>query len=313
MVMHQGHAMKVAVNRTGLSPHVIRMWEKRYAAVTPERTPTNRRLYSDADMQRLSLLRQATLCGHSIGNIANLPTDRLLELVAEDSALAPPLSPVSRAHVESSRVDSHVEACIAAVERLDPVDLEATLMRARMALSQPAFIDHVITPLMVTIGDCWRDGSLRVMHEHLATAVVRTILGSFQEATLDTATSAPAIVVTTPAGQLHEIGALMAASTAASEGWAVTYLGANLPSEDIAAAAQDTHARAVALSLVYPADDPHTEHELAKLRRCLAPDLSLMVGGHAAAGYGEALTAIGAVHVPDMPDLRVRLETLRRR
>lgn len=311
MATLQGHAIKVVVNRTGLSPHVIRMWEKRYAAVTPQRTPTNRRLYSDADIKRLSLLRQSTLAGHSIGNIANLPTDRLLELVAEDQALASPSPDVARVSVDTSRMASHVDGCIAAVERLDAVDLETTLMRARVALSQPAFIEQVIAPLMSAIGERWRDGSLRIMHEHLATAVVRSILGSFQEAAFDTSGSAPAIVVTTPAGQLHEIGALMAAATAASEGWAVTYLGANLPAEDIAAAAQHRHAKVVALSLVHPADDPRTEHELAKLSRYLDPSISLMVGGRAAAAYREALTAIGAIQVTDLPELRQHLEMLR--
>lgn len=311
MAPNQGHAIKVAVNRSGLSPHVIRMWEKRYAAVTPQRTPTNRRLYSDADIQRLSLLRQATLAGHSIGNIASLSTDRLLELVAEDEALAPPATAVSRASVDTSPVAVHVDGCIAAVERLDAVDLEATLMRARVALSQPDFIEQVIAPLMNDIGERWCDGSLRIMHEHLATAVVRTLLGGFQEAAFDIAASAPTIVVTTPAGQLHEIGALMVAATAASAGWGVTYLGANLPAEDIAAAAQHTHARVVALSLVHPADDPRAEHELTKLRRYLEPEVFLMVGGRAADGYRESLAAIGAIQVPDMPGLRVHLEKLR--
>ena len=58
---------------TGLSPHLIRIWEKRYSAVAPERTDTNRRLYSDAEIERLNLLRLATRAGHSIGNIAKLP------------------------------------------------------------------------------------------------------------------------------------------------------------------------------------------------------------------------------------------------
>ena len=311
MATPHGHAMKVVVHRTGLSPHVIRMWEKRYAAVTPQRTSTNRRLYSDADIKRLSLLHRATLAGHSIGNIANLPTDRLLELVAEDEVLVPAASAVTRASLDTSRTASHLDTCIAAIEQLDAVALEVTLMRARVVLSQPAFIDQLITPLMADIGERWRDGTLRIMHEHLTTAVVRTMLGGFQDATFDISASAPSIVVTTPAGQLHEIGALMAAATAASEGWAVTYLGPNLPAEDIAAAAQDTHARVVALSLVHPADDPRLEHELTKLRRYLDPDVSLMVGGRASAGYREALTTLGVVQVPDMPDLRLRLEKLR--
>ena len=82
----RGYPIKVAVRRTGLTAHAIRVWEKRYSAVTPVRTPTNRRLYSEADIERLQLLRRATLAGHSIGQIAGLPIDDLRTLVAREEA-----------------------------------------------------------------------------------------------------------------------------------------------------------------------------------------------------------------------------------
>ena len=75
-------AIKVVARRTGLSAHVIRIWEKRYGAVEPERTDTNRRLYSDEQIERLSLLRDITQAGHSIGHVAKLPTEKLRQLAA---------------------------------------------------------------------------------------------------------------------------------------------------------------------------------------------------------------------------------------
>ena len=65
--MAEMHPIKVVSRRTGLTPHVIRAWEKRYHAVTPKRTRTNRRVYTDEDVERLLLLRRATLAGRSIG------------------------------------------------------------------------------------------------------------------------------------------------------------------------------------------------------------------------------------------------------
>src|SRR4051812_29880471 len=75
------HTIKVVARRTGLSQHVIRIWEKRYEAVTPARSEGNRRLYADEEIARLQLLQQATLAGHSIGQIARLPTEDLRKLV----------------------------------------------------------------------------------------------------------------------------------------------------------------------------------------------------------------------------------------
>jgi len=77
--------------------------------------------------------------------------------------------------------------------------------------------------------------------------------------------SAPALIITTPAGQLHELGAIPVGAAAVSQGWRVTYVGPNLPAEEIAGAAQQKRARAVALSVVYPEDDPHLSGELRRL------------------------------------------------
>jgi DNA-binding transcriptional MerR regulator len=66
-----------------LSAHVIRIWEKRYGAEEPQRTGTNRLLYSEEQIGRLSLLRDITRNGHTIGNVAKLPTEKLRELARE--------------------------------------------------------------------------------------------------------------------------------------------------------------------------------------------------------------------------------------
>jgi DNA-binding transcriptional MerR regulator len=63
------HSIKTVARQTGLGPHVIRAWEKRYQTVRPTRSEGKQRLYSAADIERLSLLRRATEAGYSIWNI----------------------------------------------------------------------------------------------------------------------------------------------------------------------------------------------------------------------------------------------------
>ena len=310
MDVDQGHPIKVVVRRTGLSPHVIRVWEKRYQAVEPMRTETNRRRYSDADIERLLLLQRATQTGRSIGQIAHLTTERLRDLVREDEAASQP-SELAAVASESAEVSgSHLENCLEAIRQLDSAALEHALMQARVALSQPLFIERLVVPLMETVGELWRNGSLRIVHEHLASTVVRTLLGGLStSATLSAL--APKIVVTTPTGQLHEIGALIVASTAESDGWHVIYLGVNLPAEEIAAAVQYHGAKVVALSVVYPADDPRVADELLRLRRYLSHDIEILVGGRGSHGYQAVLNTIEATQIHDLATLRNHLETLR--
>jgi DNA-binding transcriptional MerR regulator/methylmalonyl-CoA mutase cobalamin-binding subunit len=299
----------VVARKTGLTAHVIRAWEKRYGVVSPLRTPTNRRLYSDADVERLRLLRRATLAGHGIGQIATLPTEALNTLlVGETAETAPPPPPRPSGEVAPTAI---LERCLAAIAAFDAETLEATLTQAAVTLSQPLLTEQVIVPMLYTIGDLWRLGELRAAHEHLASAVVRSSLGNLGRGFVPSPT-APTLIITTPAGQLHEFGALIVAAAAASDGWRATYLGPSLPAAEIAAAAHQSRARAVALSIVYPADDPHLRDELLTLRRGLAGDMALLVGGRAAEAYAGVLDKVGAIRAQGMEDLRRQLESLRR-
>lgn len=103
----------------------------------------------------------------------------------------------------------------------------------------------------------------------------------------------------------------MVATTAASEGWRVTYLGPNLPTEEIAGAAIMSNARAVTLSLVYPGGDFRIEDELRRLKSYLPASIELIVGGRAAGDYVTVLKSIGAILLPDLLSLRTKLEDLR--
>ena len=107
--MASRHPIRVVARRTGLSTHLIRMWERRYGAVEPKRTDTNRRLYSDEDIERLTLLRRATLDGESIGQIAGLGTEELKALV-RTSAPSQSTGPVRTA--DENAVDYHLERCL---------------------------------------------------------------------------------------------------------------------------------------------------------------------------------------------------------
>ena len=284
---NEGHSIRIVARRTGLTSHAIRVWEKRYGAVTPTRTPTNRRVYSDADIERLQLLRRATLAGHSIGRIAKLPTGRLHDLLAADEPLTPAPSKAIGARSADLAPPSILTACIRACEDLDAMSLEEVLTLAAVNCSKMVFIEQVIVPLMHRIGDLWHECVLRAAHEHLASAVVRTLLGSLSRGFAPVA-SAPALVVATPTGQMHELGALIVAVTAASDGWRVSYLGPSLP-----------------------ADDPYLNGELSMLRRGLADGVLVIVGGQAAGAYEDAFNEIGALWVKDLADLRRQLRLLR--
>ena len=304
------HGIKTVANQTGLTQFIIRAWEKRYDVVTPLRTETNRRLYSDADILRLTLLRLATEAGHSIGRIAKLPSEELLERIGTGGTIAQIPEIAKEVVPQETSLRFYIASCITAVKQFEAQALESTLFAASVAFSQPVFLEKLIAPLMQEIGEQWKTGALRIAHEHLATAVVRTLLGTIYQGS-DISASMPNLVIATPRGQLHEIGALIAATTAASQGWQVTYLGPNLPAEEIVGCAVQNGAKAIGLSIIYPTDDPHLANELRKLRRGIQDHVALFIGGAGAMAYSPVISSIGAVRINDMPTFRTELEVLR--
>lgn len=310
MVDEHKYGIKTVATQTGLTQFTIRAWENRYNVVTPLRTETNRRLYSDADISRLTLLRLVTETGHSIGRIAGLPTEELLGLIDTNRMILQVPTIAKGVVSEETSLRVYIASCLAAVKQFEARTLESTLFAASVAFSEPVFLEKLITPLMQEIGEQWRIGALRIAHEHLAAAVVRTLLGGICQG-VDVSASMPPLVVATPRGQFHEIGALIAGTTAASEGWEVTYLGPNLPAEEIVGCAVQNSAKAVGLSIIYPTDDRNIANELRKLRRGLEEDVPVFIGGSGAVAYDSVINSMGAVRINDMPTFRRELEALR--
>lgn len=307
------HPIQVVARRTGLSPDVLRAWERRYAAITPTRTQGSRRLYSDEDIERLALLKRATAAGRSIGQVANIPTQELRGLVEADEAAGQAAAsagqPARLPHPPSGTgPQGHLERCLASVRGLDVAALEGALDHALVVHGPMTVMEEILIPLMHEIGDAWKDGELDVVHEHLASAVVRTFLGSLARSQ-PPAGAAPVLVIATPAGQRHELGALVAAVTAVSAGWHCTYLGPDLPAEEIAAGARSRGAKAVALGISFPEADPRVAEALARLRQEL-PHCPILLGGGAAASYDEAIRRIGARRLADMRQFREALSRI---
>jgi methanogenic corrinoid protein MtbC1 len=290
----------VAAARTGLTPDVLRVWERRYGAVRPGRSAGRQRFYSDADIERLRLLRLATLPGRSISQVVKLATDELARMVEEDAAAQARTAaskPAATAAADEGAAGvgagaGLVERGLALTRDLDSEALEGMLGRAAATMGVTRFLESVAGPLLCRVGDEWHAGRLSPAHEHLASALVRRVTAAAMQA-LNVAPDAPNLVVATLTGERHEAGALYVAASAMAQGWRVTYLGTDLPGTDIAEAARATGARAVAVSIVYPMDRRQAIQELRLLHAELPPSVPLVVGGAGAAAMAGELGALG--------------------
>jgi len=297
------YPIKVASRLTGLSAHVIRKWEDRYQVVVPIRTETNRRLYSDHDVMKLKLLQKLTSFGYAIGQIGSFSIPKLQEL-AEVGITQEKSGTEMSLDANRNLLNEAVEA----VKKINASQLEQLLLKAVVKNGQTKVLDQLIIPLLEELGTQWKNGTIRIYHEHLATAVIRKFL-SDQLSRVQVSSNAPSIIVTTPLGQLHEMGALIVALTAANLGWQVIYLGANLPAEDIAAAASEKNIKYILMSIVYPANDPLLYTDILQLNQLLNKEVRLLIGGRAAKSYQQAINETNSFYFENLNQLRDFLQT----
>jgi DNA-binding transcriptional MerR regulator/methylmalonyl-CoA mutase cobalamin-binding subunit len=256
-------AVGVVARMTGLSVHVLRSWERRYGAVQPQRTPRGSRRYSEADVTRLRLLGAAVSQGHPISALAPL-SDASISALLEPHGNTPELP---------------LDEVLSAIARLDAREVERLLTFQLFARGPRDFARNFVLPLLVEIGVRWESGRLPMAAEHMATFLAGSLLGGALRAAPVQERRRP-ILFTTPTGERHEFGLLVAALVATSAGADAFYLGAELPASEVVRAAAQLNARAIALGVV-ALDPADTAPYLHALRGGLDRSVAVWIGGAA--------------------------------
>lgn len=314
MRLVRGYTIKYVSLQTGLKPYLIRSWEARHSAICPKRSSSNRRVFSDEDINRLILLKRAVAAGQTISNAARMSDSDLTLMVMQGAGSHTPDGwfPSQRPDhfvYRGSDVTRIVDEALTQVIHLDPSSLEKVLAGASVEMPRLSFLQRVILPLFQKIGELWRIGRLKTINEHMASVVVRSMLWDMLRA-VEVSGYAPRILVTTPAGQWHEFGALASALAASESGWRVHYFGPDLPSEEIAYAVWQLDARALVLSICHRMNDHRLAAELQNIRRLAGGQLLIFVGGPGAAAARKTLARIDAFTGDDLGAFRDRLESL---
>ena len=261
------YPLKAASRLTGLSPELIRAWERRYGVVAPLRTPGGTRRYRAADLERLRMVKAAVDGGHRIGQVAKLDPAEL-ELRAAES----PMPPADR-----------LCEVLSALEQLDGAEAQRLLSLQLSLLGPARFAREFAAPLVQEIGERWAADRFPIASEHLATGILRSMLGSVLQPTAASLLG-PRIVFATPPCEPHEIGLQMAALTALGAGANPIYLGAELPIQEMVDSADQVGAVGLALSLVTIAP-ARAERAVQALRDALPDDVHLWIGGAAASTF----------------------------
>ena len=277
-----------AVSRlTGIGIDTLRAWERRHSAITPVRDDRGR-MYTEADIARLRLLRVAVDHGHSIGRLAGLSDKELRHLAQMAGAIAAPApDPLRRPSLDAAALRT-------ALGRFDAAGIDQEIARLAAVLRPVELVRDVLMPMLVRVGDDWHHGRASVAHEHLMSSTIRNILGSFLR--LHARPDVPArLLFATPSGDRHEIGTLGAALLAASSGLGVAYLGPDLPAREIVESVKPAGAQVLVLGLPTASAAKTRERELRIIIRDLPKDVELWTGGRGAVRHAAIIGGRGLV------------------
>jgi methanogenic corrinoid protein MtbC1 len=178
-----------------------------------------------------------------------------------------------------------IDPLVDAVNRFDSSALDRELSRLAAHCPSRDFVYSVVLPLMRDVGRRWHEGSLSVAQEHVVSAVLVGVMNSLVR--LQTAPAgARRLLFACPAGERHEFGLLSAVVLAGSAGFGSVYLGADVPSADIAAAASLADVEAAVIAVT--GGQNTVRARVPEIRRLLDPTIELWVGGREQAAADRA-------------------------
>lgn len=243
----QYYNIQVASKLSGVASPTIRAWEKRYNAVAPERGDNKHRLYSEQDIEKLSLLYKLTELGQSIGRVAHLPIEDLKKIYADLGQ-----SPLESLHRPKHDIDiqktlNNFYLALSAY-KLDIISHE--LEKVKKLLTPKEFCLEIIVPLFSVVGEKVQRGELNIAQEHTLSAIVSFHIGQMiGQQYQNKFKNDELILITTPEGEMHEIGILSAALLCVHHGKRFIYLGPNLPAASLAEACDALKVKAVILGV----------------------------------------------------------------
>lgn len=229
--------------RTGLSPDVLRVWERRYSLFEPLRTEGGFRLYSAADEARAAEMQRLLDLGYAASAAARI-------------TLAREAAPARGGDAEWTHRLEH------ALDAFDDRAADALLDRV-LADNTLETVLRGLLAYLNRLGDRWAAGEATVAQEHFATSLLRGRLLSLARGWGGAV--GPRAVLACPSGEQHDLGLICFGLCLKQNGWRIAYLGQDTPGESILETADALGPELVAIAVVDPGPLRAARADLARI------------------------------------------------
>jgi DNA-binding transcriptional MerR regulator len=209
--------------RTGVTPDLLRAWERRYGLFEPVRTGGGFRVYSTEDEQRVREMQSHLAHGLAAAEAARL----VLGLRVNGAPSAEELR----------------EALLG----FDEPTAQRLLDLLLVAPNPEPAVEGLLLPLLHEIGENWHEGTVNVAQEHFATAILRGRLLGLARGW--GAGNGPLALLACPSGEAHDVGLIGFGLALRNRGWRIVFLGSDTPLDTVAAEAKRLGAALVVLAV----------------------------------------------------------------
>lgn len=270
------HSIAAAARMANLSPDVIRSWERRYGIVEPVRDAAGVRRYSDRDVERLKLAREATRLGHPIRHVAHLSDKQLEKLI-------------DRKPAEAGANAAVIARLLGAIHANELAGASSILRAAALLTPTRELVLEILAPALREVGQQWENGELAVWQEHFLSHQVQCVGAPLQS---PVTAGKSGVIFATPPFERHGFGIGLAALLATARGISTCNLGVTVPAADLIAAARRLRAAAVVVGLTQESLPELEAVEYARaLHANLSPNVDVVLGGAAGVRVAAAIAS----------------------
>ncbi len=250
---------------TGIKSHTIRIWEKRYGIIKPQRTETKIRTYSDEDLTEILNVAILNKNGWKISHIANLPAQERKTKVLDLQA--------------SEKGDIHFEKLLLSLIELDEASFHETLdsLIEKHGL-ETAFSKHLVE-FLERIGVMWLIGTINASQEHFMSHLIRQLLISATAELPVPDTNSPKVLLFLPEHEWHEISLLFYHFVLRNNGVHSFYLGQSLPYDALVETVESLKPKAILTSILTATSDAYYLKLFKKMKEDLG-DIPIYAGGN---------------------------------
>ncbi|WP_346859946.1 MerR family transcriptional regulator [uncultured Draconibacterium sp.] len=217
----EGYSIKDLEVLSGIKAHTIRIWEKRYNLLIPERTETNIRYYTDEDLRRILNVSLLVKGGFKISKVAGWEEKKIKETVLEVST-------------NKNSEEAYVDRLMLNMVNFDNIAFSRLLTEIQQRYELEDTIHKVVFPLFERIGMYWQVGSIFPAQEHYVTHIVRQKLIAEIDKIGINNKRGQTMLFFLPENEMHELSLLYYSYLASKSGFNVIYLGQFVPFDDLA-------------------------------------------------------------------------------